>query len=64
MEAYFCNILVTETLDVQKDPKTMSVEDWVVAQSKDPMIKEIKYHFNNNKLKGCRVNSWDPQITK
>ena len=30
----------------------MSVEDCVVAQSKDPMIREIKYLFDNNKLKG------------
>ena len=64
MEAYSCNIQVTETLDVQKDPKAMSVEDWVVVQSKDPAIREIKYLINTNKLKGCKVYSHDPQVTK
>ena len=34
---------VTENVDIQKDPKVMSVEDWVLAQSKEPMIREIKY---------------------
>ena len=31
-----------ETLDIQKDPKAMLVKDWVIAQSKDPAIREIK----------------------
>ena len=39
MEAYYCNIQVTEILDVQMDPKVMSVEDRIVAQSKDPTIR-------------------------
>ena len=42
----------------------MSVKDWVVAQSKDPAIGEIKYPINIKKLKGCKVYSWDPQVTK
>ena len=37
---------------------------WVMAQSKDPAIREIKYLINNKKLKGQKVFSWDPQITK
>ena len=41
---------------MQKDPKAMLVEDWVVALSKDPTIREIKYLMNNNKmLKGHKV---------
>ena len=42
----------------------MLVEDCVVAQSKDPVVREIKYLINNNKLKGCKVSSQDPQVTK
>ena len=42
----------------------MSVEDWVIAQSKDPVVREIKYLINNNKLKGHKVFSWDPQVRK
>ena len=34
IEAYSCNIQVTETLDIQKDPKAMLLEDWIVAQSR------------------------------
>ena len=49
---------------MQKDPKVMLVKDWVVAQSKDAAIREIKYLINNKKLKGCKVSSWDPQFTK
>ena len=47
MEAYSCIIQVTETLDMQKDLYVMSVKDWVIAQSKDPAIREIKYLINN-----------------
>ena len=64
MDAYSCNIQVTETLDVQKGTKVMSAEDRVVAQSKDPLIREIKYLINNNELKRCKVDSQDPQVTK
>ena len=64
MEAYSCIIWVTEDLDRQKDPKVMSVEDWVVALSKDPVIRDSKYLINNSKLKGCKVYLWDPQVTK
>ena len=54
MEDYPCNTGVKETPVVQKDQKVMLVEDWVVAQSKDPMIREIEYLINTNKLKGVR----------
>ena len=64
MEAYSCNIWVTETLDMQKDPKLMLVKEWAIAQSKEPAIGEIKYIIHNKKLKGWEVYSWDPQITK
>ena len=64
IEAYFCNIAVTETLDIQKDPKVLSVEEWIVAQSKDPMIREINYLISKNKLKGCKVYLQKPQIIK
>ena len=49
---------------MQKDPKVMWVEDLVVAQSKHPAIRDIKYLINNKKLKGCNMYSQDPQITK
>ena len=53
IKAYSCNIQVTETLDMQ-DPKVMSLVDWITAQSKDSVIREIKYLISKNKLKGLR----------
>ena len=47
-----------------KDPYAMSLENWIVAQSKDPMIREIKYFMSKNKVKGSKVYSQDPQIMK
>ena len=47
MEAYSCNVQVTETLDMWEDPKAMLIKDWIIAQSKDPAIREIKYLRNN-----------------
>ena len=32
IEAYSCNIQVTETLNMQIDPKAMVLESWIVAQ--------------------------------
>ena len=64
MEAYSWNTWVTESLDVQKDPKVMSVEDYFLDQSKHPAIREIEYLINNNNLKGCKVYSQEPHITK
>ena len=49
---------------MQKDPNDMSAEDWIVAQSKNPAIREIKYLISKNKLKGHKLYSWDPQIIK
>ena len=63
MEAYSCNILVTETLYVQKEPKMITVEDSVVAQSKDLAMRKINYLINN-KVKWYKMYSWDPQTTK
>ena len=37
---------------MQQDPKAMSVKDWVVAQSKDLAIREVKYLINNKRLRG------------
>ena len=34
MEAYSCNVWVTETLDMQKDPKAMLIKDWAITQNK------------------------------
>ena len=64
IEVYSCKMQVTETLDIQKDQKVMSVEVWLVAKSKDPVIREIKYLISRNRLRGCKVYSWDPQIIK
>ena len=63
-EAYSCNIQVTETLDMQKDPKAMFLEDWIVAKSQDPVKREIRYFISKNKLKGHRMYLQDPQIMK
>ena len=63
MEAYSCNIQVTETLDMMKDPKEMLVKDWIITQSKDPSIREIKYLNNNKELKGWKVYLGNPHIT-
>ena len=57
MEAYSCNVQVTETLDMQKDPKAMSVKDWVNIHQEDPTI-------NNKRLKWRKVYSQDAQIIK
>ena len=38
--AYSCIMQVTQTLDIQEDPKAMIVEDRIVAQSKDPSTRE------------------------
>ena len=49
---------------MQKDPKSISLEDWIIAHSQDPMIREIKYLISENKLKGCQVYLQDPEIMK
>ena len=64
MKAYSCNVQITETLDMQKDPKAMSVKDWIITQNKDPKIREIKYLINNKRLKERKLYSQDPQIIK
>ena len=51
-------------MDMQKDPRVMMVKDWIITQSKDPAIREIKYLINNKKLRGQRVYSQDPKNTK
>ena len=42
----------------------MSLEDWIITQSKDLAIMKIKYLISKNKLKVCKVYSQDPQIIK
>ena len=64
IDPYSFNIWVIEALDIPKDPKVMSAEDMVVAQSKDPTIREIKCLISKNKLKGYNVYSWDLKVTK
>ena len=59
IDTYSCNILVILTLDIQKLQKVMLAEDWIVVQSEGPVIREIKYLISKNKLKGCKVYSWD-----
>ena len=60
IQAYSCNIKVTKTLDMQPDPKAMLLKDWIVAQSQDPVIREIKYLISKNKQRGCKVYLQDP----
>ena len=64
MEAYSCNKQVTKIWEMQTDPRAMLVKDWIIAQSKVPAIREIKYLINNKKLKGQKVYPQDPQNTK
>ena len=56
IQVYSCNI--------QKDPKATLLEDWIITQSQEPVIREIKYLLSKNKLKGCKVYLQDPQIMK
>ena len=54
------------TLDMQKDPKAMSVKDWIITQSKDHAIREIKYLIHNKRLKweeGILTGSTNYQTT-
>ena len=64
IEAYSCNVQVTETLDRMEDPKVMSKKDWITVQNKDPAIREIKYLINNRGFTGRKVYSWDALSTK
>ena len=64
MEAYSCNVHVTESLDMQKDLKAMSVKDRIIAQNKGSVIREIKYLIHNKRLMRRKVKSQDAQITK
>ena len=45
---------------MQEDPKAMLIKDWIIVQSKDPPIREIKYLINNKRLNGgryaCRIH--------
>ena len=49
IEAYSCNVWVTETLDRMEDSKAMSEIDWIIAQNRDPVIREIKYLMNKKR---------------
>ena len=62
IEAYSCNIQVTDTLHMQKDPKAMSLKDWIVAQSQDSVMREIQYHISKNIVKGHKVYLQDTEI--
>ena len=42
----------------------MSLDCWIVAQCKDPTMREIEYLISKNKLKRCKVSLWDPHIMK
>ena len=67
IEAYSCNIQVTEMLVMQKDPKATSLENWIMAtldQSQDPAIREIQYLISRNKPKACKLYFQDLQIMK
>ena len=59
IEAYYCNIQVTETLDKQPDPKAMSLRDCILVQCQDPAIRKIKYHISKNKLRMHKVHMQD-----
>ena len=52
IEAYSCNVWVTETLDRTEDPKAMSEKDWIIAQNRDPVIREITLWIKKNSQGG------------
>ena len=33
----------------------MSLKDWIIAGSQDPVLREIKHPFSKNKFKGHKV---------
>ena len=41
VEAYSSNVQVTVPVDMQGDPEAMSLKDWIIAQSQDPVLREI-----------------------
>ena len=57
IEAYSCNIYVTETLDRTEDLKAMSEKDWVIVPNRNPAIREIKY-LMDKKLIGMKIFLW------
>ena len=64
VEAYYCNIQDTETLDMQQDPNAMLLNNWTIAQSQDPAVRETMYLINIHKCKGYNVYLHDPQPLK
>ena len=54
VEAYSCNVQVIESIDMQEDPKAMSLKDWIIAQCQDTALSEIKYLTNKISLRGIR----------
>ena len=48
---------------MQKDPKAMLIKDWIITQSKELAMREIKYPINSKRLRGGKVYLWDAQIT-
>ena len=49
---------------MQNNPKAMLLEDWIMAQSQDPAIRETKYLISKDQLKRCKVYLQNPQIMK
>ena len=49
---------------MQEDPNAMLLKDWIIAQSQDPVLREIKYLISKNKLKGCKEYLHEPQTLK
>ena len=49
---------------MQKDPKGISVKDWIITQSKDPTVRKSKSLINNKKAKRVEGVSQDPQINR
>ena len=64
IEAYFCNIQITKTLDMQLNPKSHAFKGLDHGPNQDPAIREIKYLISKNKLRGHKVYLQDPQIMK
>ena len=59
-----CLALVSRQSGDKLNPKCMTKQDWVEAQSKDNMIGEIIHLFKSKKLHCCKINETDKNEMK
>ena len=60
-----CYIQVTVMImDTQEDLKALLLKSWIMAQTHDYTIREIKFYMSDYSLAGQRVNSKDSMPLK